>query len=135
MWFMRFNFICLRFVFILLPLTRWKTIIIVSIMLGPESALYIHGLPQVCNSGKAYDETNTLGSFLNRFKNKWFIFFNLLLIGKISWKNPRYVVTADRGRMTLWNMNTAPYKVINNRKYVMILMILSLEWIEMTRPN
>lgn len=36
--------VCLRFVFILLPLTRWKTIIIVSIMLGPESALYIHGL-------------------------------------------------------------------------------------------
>lgn len=46
---------------------------------------------------------------------------------KIFKKNPRYVVTADRGRMTLRNMNTAPYKLMNNRKYVMILMILSLE--------
>lgn len=56
------------FFFILLPLTRWKTIIIVSVMFGPESALYICGLPHICNSGKTYDETNTLGLFQTSLK-------------------------------------------------------------------
>lgn len=94
-------------------------IIIVLIMLGFEFVLYIYGLFYVCNSGKVYDEINLLGLKINGL-----FFFNFLLIGKRFWKNFRYVVILDWGRMIFWNMNIVFYKLMNNRKYVMILMIL-----------